>query len=125
MLGHYGLVNLNVASHGGCWALALNIHLCFSVGRRGGAVGSHSVNTGLAWGLSPCSLHVLLRSVWGFFSFLPQSKTCRVSVKLAGDSKSTVGVNVRVNGCCSLHFVISWRLVQVLPSLSPNVQPPP
>ena len=53
--------------------------------------------------------------------FPPQSKD--MQVRLTGDSKLTVGVNVSVNGCLCLCVspVMTWRLVQGVPRLSPVV----
>merc|ERR1712035_185044 len=67
----------------------------------------------LTWGLSVWSLHVLPVPAWvlsGYSGFLPQSKD--MHVRLIGDSKLSVGVNVRVNGCSSLCVgpAINWRL---------------
>ena len=53
-------------------------------------------------GLSVWSLHVLPVYAWvlsGFSGFLPQSKDLQNGVRFIGDSKLTVGVNVRVNDC--------------------------
>merc|ERR1712237_17615 len=60
-----------------------------------------------AWagGFSVWSLHVLHVSAWvlsGFSGFLPQSKDTLIGVRLIGDSKLPVGVNVLVDGCLSL-----------------------
>ena len=46
-----------------------------------------------------------------------------MQVRLTGDSKLTVGVNVSVNGCLCLCVspVMTWRLVQGVPRLSPVV----
>ena len=45
-----------------------------------------------------------------------------MQVRLIGDSKLPVGVNVSVSGCLSLYVgpVIDWRPVQGVPRLSPN-----
>ena len=60
-------------------------------------------------GLSVWSLHVLPVYAWvlsGFSGFLPQSKDMQNGVRFIGDSKLTVGVNVRVNGCPSLYVAL-------------------
>ncbi len=63
-----------------------------------------------------------LVSVWvpsGSSGLLPRSKD--MQVRLIGDSKSPVGVNVSVNGCLSLYVspVMNWRLVQDVPCPCP------
>ena len=53
-------------------------------------------------GVSVWSYHVLLLSAWvlsGYFSFFPQSKTCRRGVRLIGHSK----VPVDTDGCLSIY----------------------
>merc|ERR1712035_232177 len=83
-------------------------------GRHGGAVVSTAASQQegpefdppaprLGQGLSVRSLHVLPVSAWvlsGFSGFLPQSKD--MHVRLIGDSKLPVGVNVSVSGCLSM-----------------------
>lgn len=54
------------------------------------------------------------RACMSSFGFLPQTKN--MQVRLIGDSKLPIGVNVSVNGC-----VIDWRPVQGVPHLSPIV----
>ena len=50
-------------------------------------------------------------------------KTCKTGVRLTGDSKLPVGVNVSVNGCSSLYVspVMNWQLVQGVPRLHPKM----
>ncbi len=66
------------------------------------------------------SLHVLLVLLLGFSSgFLPHAD---MQIRLIGDSKLPVGVNVSVSSCMSLYVgpVTDWRPVQGVPSCSPN-----
>ena len=54
-----------------------------------------------SWGLSVCSLHVLPVYAWvlsGYSGFLPPSKN--MHVRLFGDSKLSLGVNVSVCLVC-------------------------
>ncbi len=69
--------------------------------------------------LSVWSLYVLLMSVCVPSDFLPQSQD--MQVRLIGDSKLPVGVNVSVNGCLSLYVspVRNWQLVQGEPRPCP------
>ncbi len=55
----------------------------------------------------------------GYPSFLPQPKDKQV--RLIGDFKLPVGVNVSVNGCLSLYVspVMNRQLVQCQPGLAP------
>merc|ERR1712035_272647 len=103
-------------------------------GRHGGAVVSTAASQQegpefdppaprLGQGLSVRSLHVLPVPAWvlsGYSGFLPQSKD--MHVRLIGNSKLSVGVNVRLNGCSSLCVgpAINWRLVQGVPRLRPK-----
>ncbi len=69
------------------------------------------------------AMHVLLMPAWvvsGYSGFLPQSKD--MQVRLLGDSKLPVYVNVSVSDCLSLYVgpVTDWRPVQDVPRCSPN-----
>ncbi len=67
--------------------------------------GSAYKSRGWRFGISPC-----LR---GFVSaFLPQSAD--MQIRLIGDSKLPIGVNVGLNDCLSLYvgLVMNWRHVQ-------------
>jgi len=77
------------------------------------------------WGLSVWSGYVLTVYVWvlsGYSGILPLPKN--IYVRLIGDSKLTLGVNVSADGFwprLSLHgHVMDWRPVQGLPCFSPN-----
>ncbi len=58
----------------------------------------------------------------GYSSFLPQSKD--MQVRLTGDSKFPVGVNMSVSGCLSLYVgpMTDLRPVQSVPHRSPQCQ---
>mgnify|MGYP006981770599 FL=1 len=60
-------------------------------------------------GLSVWSLHVLPVYAWvlsGFSGFFPHTKDMQNGVRFIGDSKLTVGVNVRVNDCPCLYVAL-------------------
>ncbi len=87
------------------------------------AKGFWGTNPLASWGPSVWSLHVLLVPAWVFSmysGFLPQSKD--MQVRLIGNYKLPVGVNVSVSGCLSLYVgpVTDWRPVQGVPRCSPN-----
>lgn len=69
-----------------------------------GVAASQQESAGFESSLSVWSLGVLHASVWVLFrdsDFLPQSRNVH-GVRVIGDTKLTIGVNVRANGYLSL-----------------------
>ena len=74
-------------------------------------------------GVSFDVFNLLALAVWvfsGYSSFLPQSKHMQTGVRLIGDSKLPVGVNVTMNGCsCSSALRYAGDLSRMYPSSCP------